>query len=60
MPIYEFTCTECGAEFETRVPHVGDSAACPSCQSTKVRRRLSGFASGPKGKSSGRGGSGFS
>ena len=40
MPIYEYSCRECGAEFEKLVgPRV--AVACPSCQSGEVMRRLS-------------------
>jgi putative FmdB family regulatory protein len=40
MPIYEYICRECEAEFEKLVgPHA--VVACPSCQSDRVTRRLS-------------------
>jgi putative FmdB family regulatory protein len=40
MPIYEYSCRECGTEFEKLVSgHV--VVACPSCQSDRVMRRLS-------------------
>jgi putative FmdB family regulatory protein len=40
MPIYEYICRECAAEFEKLVgPHV--AVACPSCESERVTRRLS-------------------
>ena len=40
MPIYEYSCRECGAEFEKLVgPRV--AVTCPSCQSGEVMRRLS-------------------
>lgn len=59
MPVYEFTCKECGSEFAVRVARMGDSAPCPSCRSRRVQRRLSGFFGGPSTKSGGRS-SGFS
>ena len=45
MPIYEYSCHQCGTEFEKLV----DSrtiVACPSCQSAKVMKRLSLFRAG--------------
>ena len=40
MPIYEYGCGECGAEFEKLVgPRV--AVVCPSCQSARINRRLS-------------------
>lgn len=59
MPVYEFTCTECGSEFSVRVAKMGDSAPCPNCKGTKVQRRLSSFACGSSAKQGGRG-AGFS
>ena len=46
MPIYEYRCEECGAEFEKRVARVADSASvgCPSCGQTRVAMRFSTFA----------------
>jgi len=40
MPIYEYSCRDCGAEFEKLVgPQV--AVACPSCASSQVIRRIS-------------------
>jgi putative FmdB family regulatory protein len=40
MPIYEYSCRQCGAEFERLVgPRV--TVACPSCASDRVTRRIS-------------------
>ena len=60
MPIYEYSCRECGAEFEK---FVGGSlaVACPSCQSDRVMRLMSvvgvkttgRFASSPGGAQGG-------
>ena len=47
MPIYEYRCKECGAKF-SRLQKIGASAEgvkCPKCQSEKVERLLSSFAS---------------
>lgn len=42
MPIYEFSCSECGAEFEELTgPHVGldaESVCCPECGASRVER----------------------
>ena len=43
MPIYEFTCEQCGHEFSVLVRRMGDLAACPECHSER-QRRMSGFA----------------
>jgi putative FmdB family regulatory protein len=43
MPIYEYTCRECGKQFEQLVR--GDSTPeCPACQSTRLEKMLSAFA----------------
>jgi putative FmdB family regulatory protein len=41
MPIYEFSCGVCGAEFE-RIQAFSDTSvpACPRCASEQVTRRL--------------------
>ncbi len=54
MPIYEFTCEQCGREFSVLVRRMGDSATCPECQSENVKRRMSGFAA--RGGKTGSGG----
>jgi putative FmdB family regulatory protein len=42
MPIYEYRCRQCEAEFEKLVG--SDTAvACPHCDSAQVTRRLSLF-----------------
>ncbi|HEY7041613.1 MAG TPA: zinc ribbon domain-containing protein [Methylomirabilota bacterium] len=40
MPIYEYGCLACGAEFEKLV-QAPTKVACPSCQSERVSRHLS-------------------
>lgn len=52
MPIYEFTCKRCSADFEA-LCRIGGSAeeGCPSCGSLKVTKRMSTFV----GKSNGNG-----
>jgi len=40
MPIYEFSCTACGQEFEVLVLK-STVPACPKCHSENLQRRLS-------------------
>jgi putative FmdB family regulatory protein len=46
MPIYEYRCDDCGAEFEKRVARAADSnkVSCPSCGEKRLTMRLSTFA----------------
>lgn len=46
MPIYEYRCDQCGAEFEKRVARAADSdsVSCPSCGKPRASMRLSTFA----------------
>jgi putative FmdB family regulatory protein len=47
MPIYEYRCAQCGKQF-SRLQSVGagsDGVRCPKCDSDKVERLLSSFAS---------------
>ena len=40
MPIYEYTCLDCGSDFERLV--LGKKApTCPACESEKLERRMS-------------------
>ena len=42
MPIYEFSCPDCGAEFEMKRSFSDTTAPiCPNCQGTHVQRLLS-------------------
>jgi putative FmdB family regulatory protein len=64
MPIYEFHCSACGADFDQLVRRDSE-AACPSCDSTTLERKISAAAlplmggaaksqaSGPRGSSGG-------
>jgi len=50
MPIYEYSCSRCGNEFEALV-RSGSAPDCPGCHSTELERKLSVFstaASGPQ------------
>ena len=45
MPIYDYHCRTCGAEFETLVrPQDKTTPRCPSCSGEDLERLLSGFA----------------
>lgn len=47
MPIYEYRCCQCGAEFERIRPmaQADQPGTCPQCGSAEVKRCLSLFAS---------------
>jgi putative FmdB family regulatory protein len=49
MPIFEFVCTECDESFEDLVFSVSkiDEVVCPSCGGSKVKKKMSTFASKP-------------
>jgi len=46
MPIYEYRCEDCGAQFEefTASPRDADRQRCRFCRSERVTRLLSAFA----------------
>jgi putative FmdB family regulatory protein len=48
MPIYEYRCTACGAEFEELV-RSDTKVACPECRTTRVAKQLSVPARAPSG-----------
>lgn len=43
MPLYDFNCPECGARFESNIPH-GTSPTCPECGGEEAQRLYSPFA----------------
>ena len=43
MPLYDFVCRACHAQFEALV-RPGTTTLCPSCQSQDLERLLSSFA----------------
>lgn len=44
MPLYEYGCLECGAQFEKLVRKDNlDNVLCPTCESSQVERLLSLF-----------------
>jgi putative FmdB family regulatory protein len=44
MPIFEYQCASCGKEFELLVRNSSPAAECPGCNGTKLRKKLSAFA----------------
>jgi putative FmdB family regulatory protein len=46
MPIYEYSCQDCGTRFEklVRTSAEKDGLACPSCGEPRLRQELSVFA----------------
>lgn len=54
MPVYEYVCQDCDDEFEKRVSfsEADHSQECPSCGSSKSKKKLSLFASNFAGNSS--------
>jgi len=45
MPIYEYTCKECGREFEELVFSQKDAVACPRCGSRNTGKLMSACSS---------------
>lgn len=43
MPIYEYTCKDCGKQFEQLV-RADSRPECPACQGTRLEKMLSAFA----------------
>jgi putative FmdB family regulatory protein len=66
MPIYEYHCEDCGAEYEKIVLSKAQEIACPKCKSTKNKLQLSVFATssgsgnGSSSKSAAESSTGFS
>ncbi|MBK9361980.1 MAG: zinc ribbon domain-containing protein [Rubrivivax sp.] len=48
MPIFEYQCEDCGAEFELLV-RSDTRLACPTCESTHLEKQLSVFATEKSG-----------
>lgn len=45
MPLYEYRCSDCGAQFEELLSSAGaEDPACRECRSRRVTRLLSAFA----------------
>ena len=47
MPIFEFTCEDCGETFEELLRNASktEEVVCPTCQSQRVTKLISRFAS---------------
>ena len=60
MPLYEFTCTNCGKTFEELVLSGldGFGVTCPACGSGEIEKLVSRFASAGASSSTPGGGSG--
>ncbi|MDA1094827.1 MAG: zinc ribbon domain-containing protein [Acidobacteria bacterium] len=50
MPIFEYACRDCQADFELLV-QASATPVCPSCSSPSLQKRLSAFAVGRGGPS---------
>ncbi|MFA5074109.1 MAG: zinc ribbon domain-containing protein [Nitrospirota bacterium] len=46
MPIYEYHCADCGADFEKLVFGSPSTVACEQCGSEHTRKRMSQFGMG--------------
>ncbi len=49
MPIYEYSCEDCGTRFEKLVRRAADDIACPSCGERHLKTELSTFAAHANG-----------
>ena len=49
MPIFEYSCVDCGTKFEKLMRRTGDEAICPSCGEKHVTQELSTFAAHANG-----------
>jgi putative FmdB family regulatory protein len=47
MPLYEYRCKDCGTEFEKqlRFSEASQLPACPNCNSTQTRKKISSVVS---------------
>ena len=57
MPIYEFHCDDCGADFEELFRSASERRrpTCDRCDSGNVRKKFSTFATGGSGDAGGSG-----
>ncbi|MEW6593915.1 MAG: zinc ribbon domain-containing protein [Thermodesulfobacteriota bacterium] len=54
MPLFDFVCRACGAEFELLV-RGSEKPACPACGSTELAKQMSTFSARTGGGKSGGG-----
>jgi putative FmdB family regulatory protein len=53
MPIFDFSCNECGKNFDVMISNSDkDKVRCPQCSSAKVVQKLSLFNTGSGNSSS--------
>jgi len=45
MPIHEFHCRECSADFELLLKEKNPAPQCPQCGSANVEKKMSSFGS---------------
>ncbi len=45
MPIYEYICLDCENSFETLVLSTDEEVVCPVCESKRLEKAMSSFAS---------------
>lgn len=43
MPIFEYTCVQCGNEFEKLVRNRSEAVKCPTCAGQDVKKKFSTF-----------------
>jgi putative FmdB family regulatory protein len=57
MPLYEYECLQCGAQFEKLIRSSADASSlkCPECGSNSLEERFSSFASPGKPGATGAG-----
>lgn len=44
MPIFEYTCLDCGQDFEAIVFKSSESVCCPQCKKENLEKKMSKFA----------------
>jgi putative FmdB family regulatory protein len=49
MPIFEYSCEDCGTKFEKLVRRKEDEIECPSCGEKHLKQELSTFAAHANG-----------
>ena len=53
MPVYEYTCDKCKAEFTFLKIKASDELVCPKCRSGQVTKKMSSFCCSGGGSFSG-------